>query len=150
MIDAKKKADPILVGTQSSKSTLPSLRQLAIAAACADAPLIAVCLIFGRLLLAVSLAGGYAISIAAAAVLYKLVEFSVAQLTGTLHGPRDAAGQNEATVKFIGLLLAKFLVVGAIAYLVFKIPGINVFGVAVGFAVAHGTVVIYSAKFSKG
>jgi hypothetical protein len=148
---AEKQTDPgASAGPDAPRPPLPSLRRLAVAAAYAVGPLVGLSLVFGLTKFAFGLVGGYAISMAAASMLYMLVEVSVKQLTGTLHGPRDTAGQSAAQAKFAALLIGKFLFVGLVTFLVLKIPGIKMFGVAVGVIVAQAAVVICAAKFSKG
>jgi hypothetical protein len=147
---AKNQTDPEPAGSDAPRPPLPRFGQLAIAAAYAVAPLIGLSLIFAKTKFAISLAGGYAISMAVAGVLYMLVEISVKQLAGSLHGPKDTVGQSAATVKFVALLLGKFLGIALVTFLVFLIPGIKVFGVAIGLVIAQAAVIIAAAKYSKG
>jgi hypothetical protein len=133
-----------------AKSGLPTMSKLVIAALWANAPFLALYLILKHVPMALSLIGGAVISLTVCSILHVMAGQFVKGLAADVKGPSDTVGRNTAMAKFAGLVIAKFIAVILVTYLVMAVPGVRPVGVGIGFAITQAAVVITVAKMNKG
>lgn len=127
-------------------AALPEFRRLmSVAAALVGLP-VALCLVGGKLWLALSLAGGAALSLLVCGLLYGFVAHAMANISRSLRGPDGAAARGGSMLAFIGLLVGKFALVGLAAYALMSVRHISLPCVLLGFLLAQTAIVVTAAR----
>jgi len=128
---------------------LPEFRRLATAAGAAAGLPVALCLLGGKLWLALSWAGGAALSLLVCALLYGFVAHGMASLGQSLRGPGGAAARGGSMAMFGILLVGKFVLVGLAGYALMSVRQINLPCVLAGFLLAQTAIVVTAARHFK-
>lgn len=138
----------VMAPTLEDRAPLPRFSRFLPAVALVNAPLFAVYLIAGMLWSAASVVAGAAISLAACGLLHLFVEKIMPFLTAGLIGKSRSLDQG-AVAQFLGLVAAKFLVLGLVGYAILNFRAVNLPAVLIGFALTQTTIVIVVARHFK-
>lgn len=98
----------------------------------------ALCLLAGRVWLAVSLAAGMALSLIVCGLLYVFVEFGMKLLTDGTRRPN--------LLPLLVLLPGKFLILGLAGWAIFSVRAISLPAVLVGFVLAQAAIVVTASR----
>lgn len=122
------------------KASLPGPPRFLSAATWAIALPVAVCLLGGRVWLAVSLGAGMTLSLVVCGLLYVFVEFGMKLLTIT-----DRT-QKPNLLPLLVLLPGKFLILGLAGWAIFSVRAISLPAVLVGFVLAQAAIVVTASR----
>lgn len=129
----------------SSENALPSFARMARIAGIAISPFVALCLIGGKVWLALSLMAGVVLSLAVCGMLYLFVNLGMASMVAGLQ-ERSAADRSAQTMQFILALFAKFLVLAGVGYAVMTLHSISLPAILTGFIVAQTAIVLTATR----
>ncbi len=130
------------------RAPLPRFSRFLPSVAVVNAPLIAVFLITGKLWSVGSALAGVAISLAACGLLHLFVEKVMPFLTAGVIGQHRSLEQGAIT-QFLGMVAAKFLLLGVVGYVLLNFREVNLPMVLIGFALTQTTIVVAAARYFK-
>lgn len=132
----------------ASESLAAHLRRIAAAAAWSISPVVAGLLLFGKLRLALSVAGGALVSVMVFAVLRVIVTKTISAMSAGSDARPDGANPG-AMAQFAFATLLKFVGALGLVYLMVRL-GVNLLALLAGFVIAQTAIAVSVARSVKG